>query len=145
MSNIKELKLNPSLPAVLVVSHGPLCHAIVESAKFVIGEVENVLSLSLTEDMDSEAFEKELSEMLNVLPDGSVVLVDMFAGTPFNKLVNCSLVNGKRYPALCGVNMPMLMDAVAFRSSQSGDELVKAIRESALASIIDVGEFLESV
>lgn len=129
------------IPGILIVSHGPLCTALLESARLISGEAKNVVAMPLLENASIEAYGAEAMQTLRAMPDGSIVLFDLVGGTPFNQMMQCS--NGECFPGLCGVNLPVLLEAMAIREIFRGEELVAALASSARESIVDIRTFFE--
>ena len=51
-------------PAIIVMSHGPFCVGLIESAKMVYGEMTGVEALPLEEGMDPEVYERNFAELI---------------------------------------------------------------------------------
>lgn len=130
-------------PGILILSHGPLCNALIESAKLISGDVDGIVGLPLEPGCDVSAYADRACAMLNEMPEGSIILFDLFAGTPFNQLV--ARFQEQPFCALCGVNLPMLLDANTMRETLSGAELIRAVEEAAQESIVNVNDFIASV
>lgn len=106
----------------------------------IAGELENVQALPFGEQDDLEAYGQRAREMYAAMPEGSIVLFDLFSGTPFNQMM--ARCEGMEVEGLCGLSLPMLLDALSMREFLSGGELVQALAESARAGVVDVGEFM---
>lgn len=134
---------HPARPGILILTHGPLCTALIESAQLISGDVEGIVGLPLEPGRDVSSYAGEACALLDSMPDGSIILFDLFAGTPFNQLV----AQFREHPflALCGVNLPMLLDANTMRESLSGEALLRAVEESARESIVNVNDFIAEV
>jgi PTS system mannose-specific IIA component/D-glucosaminate-specific PTS system IIA component len=132
---------NNDIPGILILSHGQLCNALISSAKMINGEMYGVVALPFEEGMNLKSYTQNAKTILMGMPEGSVILFDLFSGTPFNQLL--LLYNDVKIYGLCGASLPMLLDALMFRETMRGAELVKELEKSAHASIVNVGEFLE--
>jgi mannose/fructose-specific phosphotransferase system component IIA len=133
---------NP-VPGVLILSHGPLCMSLIESAKMISGEAENIFALPFEDGADIIAYAKEAKSIFEKLPEGSVVLFDLFAGTPFNQfIIQCE---GMKIEGLSGVNLPLLLDILAQRKYKRGGELIAAVKEFADEAIVNIGEFISKL
>lgn len=128
---------------ILILSHGPLCTALIESAKMISGDVDGIVGLPLEPGCDVSAYAEQAYSILQSMPEGSIVLFDLFAGTPFNQMV--ARFQDHPFHALCGVNLPILLDANTMREGLSGSELIRALAESAQESIVNVEEFIADV
>lgn len=84
----------------------------------------------------------EIERISSNSPDGTLVLVDVFGGTPFN--ASMQLMRGPSVECVSGVNLPMLLevamalqggtadslDALARMAAESGKNGIKNARES---------------
>ncbi|MGL4654800.1 MAG: PTS sugar transporter subunit IIA [Sarcina sp.] len=97
---------------LLLVSHGELCKGILNAGKMILGDVEDIEYVSLT-DEGVDTFEKRLKEKLeNIRTECKdiLVLADLFGGTPFNKSFAESVVD-KNIKIVTGLNLPMLIES----------------------------------
>lgn len=132
----------PEWPGILLLSHGPFCQALLESAQMIAGEAPNVVALPLFETSSIEDYGTQAMETFHAMPEGSIVLFDLASGTPFNQMMIKS--GGQRFPGLCGVSLPVLLEAMALREAMQGQELVDTLADSAKAAIVNIREFFES-
>jgi len=130
------------LPGILILSHGTLCRNLIEAAKMIHGDAEGVTALPLEEGCSLPAYASNAVAVFKSMPEGSIVLFDMLFGTPFNQFITA--LEGNTIHGLCGVNLPVLIEALAFRENLRGAELIKALENSAHESIVNVSEFIES-
>ena len=130
------------LPGILILSHGPMCESIIESAELIVGEMDNIIAIPLEAECDLAEYCEVVINTYNSLPSGSIVLFDLQNGTPFNQLVTYCAKQGIVLDALCGVNLPILLEAWTLRGSVSGGELIKALEQAGHSSLINVAEFM---
>lgn len=138
---MKNYSFVPELPGILLLSHGPLCEAIAESARMIAGEAENVVSLALHEEDSIDAYGDNAMAVYKSMPEGSIVLFDLQSGTPFNQMMIKS--NGEKFPGLCGMNLPVLLEALTLREVMSGDELIELLENSAKDAVVNIASFFE--
>jgi mannose/fructose-specific phosphotransferase system component IIA len=129
------------LPGILLLSHGEFCSALLKSAELITGEAENVAALPLLKDADISDYGNTAMATFRAMPEGSIVLFDMASGTPFNQMLLKS--DGKAFPALCGMNLPMLIEAMSMREMMTGSELIKELQSSAQKSIVTLDYFFD--
>ena len=113
---------------ILVVTHGQLARELVTSAEMIVGEIPNVAPVSIGWHDDPDDAQEEIREGIERVQtgDGTVVLTDMFGGTPSN--LSLAFLEKDRVEVVTGVNLPMLIKLVSLRSA--GDvELEKAARQ----------------
>lgn len=131
------------IPAVLLLSHGPLCDGLLESTKMIYGNVTRVETLGLAEGMDPGEYEVELRKLVGKYEGNIFFLVDIMGGTPFNTMAK--LVREKQYYGMAGMNMPMLIEVLANREECSGAELAKQVTENITAIGPDLTNFLQKI
>ena len=115
-------------PAILVLSHGPMCEGLVESVKMVYGNVDGLEALSLREGDNPEEYEEKFLALVDKYDGNVFVCVDIFGGTPFNTIMSCART--RKFAAIAGINMPMLVELLATRDTLAGEDLAKAVVEA---------------
>lgn len=140
-----RIDIDDTIPGIILMSHGTMCEGIINSGKMIGAEGPNIVALPFMEDTDIEEYNSRALELLEKLPDGTIVLFDLFFGTPFNQMVKLCYEKNIKLHALCGMNLPIFIEAVNMRDSSAGDELIKALRDVGLESIIDVGAYMDEI
>jgi mannose/fructose/sorbose-specific phosphotransferase system IIA component len=128
---------------VVVVSHGDLADALIRSAQMIAGESGDVFGISLSPGDTPEAFGARLNAQLDAL-DGqeTLVLIDLFGGTPYNVAARQLLRPGVE--CVAGANLPMLLEAVMSReAADSVTELAAGIAQQGKESVINLGPLLK--
>jgi len=101
----------------LIITHDELGDALLATAGHVLGRApENVRTLRVRAgDAQPEVLEKARALVATLdHEDGLIIFVDMYGATPSN--VACKLLSGGgKVEAFAGVNLPMLVKAVAYR------------------------------
>lgn len=131
----------PDLPGILLLSHGPVCTALLESAQMIGGTAENVRALPLLEDADIGEYGQTAMDTFHAMPAGSIVLFDLASGTPFNQMMLQS--GGVRFPGLCGMNLPILLEALTLREFMQGEELTAALEAAGHNALLNISSFFE--
>lgn len=117
---------------ILIIAHAPLGAALKEFALHVYGEVpDRLLSLDVMAHEDTKlTLEKAtLAARQICAEDGLLVLTDIMGATPANvasRLAHQSEFAG-RVRVIAGVNLPMLMRAIAYRSEDLDSVTNKAM------------------
>lgn len=122
MKYYKTEAVNQSLPGILLLSHGPFAVALVDTAKMLFGESENLAAFSLEPGDDIDQYRKAFTEVIDEFPQGSLILVDLFGGTPCNQVMRYIQETGKPLEVVGGMNLPMLVNAVMAREAMSGKD-----------------------
>ena len=127
---------------ILICTHGRFGEELIKSTEMIGGKLKNVVAVSLLENMSMddyyEAVKKELNEN-----DTYLCLTDLFGGTPCNTLLDLS----QNYPIeiLCGINLPVLLEASSSYEYENLAELKKHLMEVYAMSGFDVLEKLRGV
>lgn len=131
------------LPGILLLSHGPLCTALLESARMIMGETPNTAALPLLENADVAEYGSQAMDLFRQMPEGSIILFDIASGTPFNQML--TQCGGKPFPGLCGMNLAVVLEALSLRDMMKGNELVRSLQETAHDSIVDLEAFFSEI
>lgn len=95
---------------ILVVSHGPMCEAMLESAAMIAGENPSVSAVKLTETGIGD-FSARLQSAIEACGDEPIlILSDIKGGTPFNESFKFAMTSPDRIRLISGVNLPMLIE-----------------------------------
>ncbi|WP_440897817.1 PTS sugar transporter subunit IIA [Amphibacillus sp. Q70] len=102
--------------AVIVASHGEFAKCALESAEMIVGKQENYGVLTVGMDSSLADSEKEMANELSKLDRsaGTVILVDIFGGTPSN-ISGRIVLTEDNVLVISGLNMPMLIDLLSNR------------------------------
>ncbi len=104
---------------IVVVTHGQLARELVSSAEMIVGEIPNVTAVSIGWHDSPEDAQEEIREAIERVEEGNgtVLLTDMFGGTPSN--LSLSFLETDRVEVVTGVNLPMLIKLVSLREVQN--------------------------
>ncbi|MBP2657748.1 MAG: fructose transporter subunit [Firmicutes bacterium] len=112
---------------ILILTHGNVGEAFVESAEMIMGTLANVQAFSLLPGMSPEEFIEMIKVKLDTLPKGVLVLTDLFGGTPFNAAI--ALSGHYDINVVSGVNISMIIEGDLLRNDLSGRELAEAVQQ----------------
>ena len=84
---MKQENFVENIPGILLLSHGPFCQALLESAQMIGGEAVNVVALPLLENASIDEYGEKAMQTFKQMPEGSIVLFDLASGTPFNQMM----------------------------------------------------------
>ncbi len=106
---------------VVIGTHGRFGEELVNSARMIAGTLENVECCSLLPEYSFEDYMKMVDEKLSQKEGFTIVLVDLFGGTPCNVFT----VMSKKYkfPVITGLNLPMFIDLYLKLSNMEESEL----------------------
>ena len=101
---------------ILLIAHAPLAHALRECALHVFADsADSLLALDVLPDAAPDDSLAQARRLLADAPDvPTLVLTDLFGATPCN--IAQRLVQGQPASLVAGVNLPMLLRAVCYRT-----------------------------
>ena len=129
---------------LLIVTHSNLGKEFLNAAEFIVGRLESVDAVPITQTADSEGIRKMIQEKVSALDhgEGVLILTDMFGGTPSN--ISLSFLKEEMVEVLTGVNLPMVIAIAQNRSDMKLSELAEKAQEAGKTSISLASKLLES-
>lgn len=127
---------------LILMSHGGLAGALLESASMIAGPQKGVVTLGLYENKSVDTLKMELEDCLCGETD-VLVLTDLFFGSPFN--VALELMQKYDFQHITGMNMAIVIMALMNKDEKSAEELCREIVESTKESILYVNEYVQSL
>jgi mannose/fructose/sorbose-specific phosphotransferase system IIA component len=129
--------------AVIVVTHGSLAAAYLDTLKLVLGESEGVEAYGLAAEDSDATLESNLEKaLLRMDPQGkgALLLVDMLGGTPFNVSMRLALRRNLR--VVTGVSLPMLFKTLTVRETETDlDHAAAEIQRGARDAVVTSADF----
>lgn len=127
---------------IIIMNHGRFGEEMIASAEMLFGKIENARAVSLMSGMSIEDFLIEAESILSSSGEDALVLTDLYGGTPCN--VAMMLKQKYRIRIVCGVNMPMLIEAVSSSTTMSDlDDVAERIIDVAAKGILQPPEDVE--
>jgi mannose PTS system EIIA component len=115
--------MDESTPGLLLCSHGPLAIGLMQTLEMLAGKNPNMAAFSLEAGDDIDAYRQAIVSQLEAFPEGSIVFVDLFGGTPCNQFFRYIQESEKEVEIITGMNLPMLLNAVLARMNSQGETL----------------------
>jgi len=128
---------------MLIVTHGRLGEGLLDAMQMIAGPQEKVDSVSLKEGDSIDELKERILNAVKILDDGSGVLVfvDMFGASPSNA---AAYLLDENVEVITGVNLPMLLEIVSFRESNSLQELSANAMTAGVESIKNLTKLLKA-
>lgn len=128
---------------LLIITHCELGRELINAAEFIVGRIEGVDAISITQTSESEDIRQAIKEKISALDNGEGVLIltDMFGGSPSN--ISLSFLEKERVEVLTGVNLPMIMAICQNRSDLKLSEVAATAEEAGKMSISLAGKLLD--
>ena len=115
---------------LVLVTHGNLALEFVSAMQHVVGKQEQVEAICIGPEDDMEMRREEIlrkAEHVNS-GDGTIVLTDMFGGTPSNLAI--SIMDRAKVEIIAGINLPMLIKLASLRKEKPLKEAVEGAQEA---------------
>jgi len=115
---------------MVLVTHGNLAVELIAALEHVVGSQDNVAAVCIGPNDDMEHRRAEILECANSVDngDGSVLLTDMFGGTPSNLAI--SVMDKADIEVVAGVNLPMLIKLASVRETEPLAQAVASAQEA---------------
>ena len=133
------------MAGILIIAHAPLASALEQFTRHVYGEVpDRLTALDVMAHEDAKVtLERTIEAAQSIISDkGLLVLTDIMGATPANvanRLAHLPEFEG-RVRVIAGVNLPMLMRAIAYRAEPLDSATQKAMH-GGQQGIIPIGHF----
>ena len=117
----------------IVVGHGELPVALVNSAKMIVGDSENIFVISLQVEDGKDELEAKFDTIYDEIKDYEVIVfVDLFGGSPANAAIQKYMYNDA-ITILSGMNLPMFLTAILTPNVE-----IKELLEKGKEGILDI-------
>ena len=128
---------------IVIVAHGYLGQALLASAEMIMGAQTNVHAICLDQDGNLASLQEDVKRVAHAADTGHGVLlmVDMFGGTPANAVASAQ--STLECQCLCGVNLPMLLEALVQREQMTVSQLTAHVERLACDSVVNLKCALE--
>lgn len=124
------------MTGILLVTHANLGSALIETVEFILGKTQdNLFSVSINIQENPDTLRKKIKKGISKVrsDNGVIILTDMFGGTPSN--LSYSFLEEGQVEVISGVNLPILLKAVAARSKMDMEALTLSLVEHGKKSI----------
>lgn len=113
-------------PNLILMSHGNLASALIESAKMILGDLSDYDIVAMQVDDTFNDVEEKLISVLNKHKDKNIlIMTDIYGGTPFN-IASKFYRKNDNICLISGVNLDMVIE---YFSSDMHDNTKKLIDE----------------
>ena len=111
---------------VVVVTHGHLATELLNAAETIVGDLPRFTAVSIGWHEDVQDARDEIAAAIGRVQaeHGTLVLTDMFGGTPSN--LGMTFLDAGKVEVVTGVNLPML---IKLASMTDGTDLLTAARD----------------
>ncbi len=115
---------------LVLVTHGNLALEFISAMQHVVGKQEQVEAVCIGPEDDMESRRAEILQKAESVNsgDGTILLTDMFGGTPSNLAI--SIMEKAKVEIIAGINLPMLIKLASLRKEKSLKEAVTGAQEA---------------
>lgn len=137
-----ETLARPEIKQILVVTHGELAFELIKTVEFVLGEkpAVSIKGVSFAPEGGFDALAGEIKKHLDKKKGGTVILTDMFGGTPSN--VSLTFLEPGKVEVVTGVNLPMLLKLAAMKPGGSLSAAVSAAKKAGRENVVSASDIL---
>ena len=127
---------------LILVTHGRLAEEFISAMEHVVGEQPAVEPVCIGPQDDIEQRRRDIASAIAKVDDGdgTIVLTDLFGGTPSNLAI--SLLDPGKVEVIAGINLPMLIRLAGARKALDVRGAVEAAREAGRNYITVASEML---
>ena len=128
---------------VIILTHGNLANAFLETAQQVVGEQSQVEAIAILPEHDMQGRRDELVQAISRVNtgEGVIILTDMFGGEASNLAM--SMLSLPRVEVIAGVNLPMLIKIFSKRKSAMLAEVAESAQNAGRKYINVATQLLE--
>ena len=104
---------------MVLVTHGNLANEFVAAMQHVVGKQDQVETVCIGPEDNMEVRREEILRKVEQVDsgNGTLVLTDLFGGTPSNLAI--SIMDKAKVEIIAGVNLPMLIKIVTLRKDKN--------------------------
>ena len=115
---------------MVLVTHGKLAEEFVAALQHVVGEQAQIAAVCIGPEDDMEQRRQEILRRIGEVDsgDGTVLLTDMFGGTPSNLAI--SVMDRGKVEVIAGINLPMLIKLASLRQNATLERAVLGAQEA---------------
>lgn len=112
---------------IVLISHGNFAEGLLDAAKMITGEVEQIACIGLQPKDDIDQLVERIQDAVNGVDasEGVLLMVDLFGASPFNASGRLVLAQQDKLDLVTGMNLPMLVEILIAREGLSLEEASK--------------------
>lgn len=121
---------------IVVVAHDQVADAMLEAAKKILTDFQNVCALGIDSNAPVEKNRKLIADAIARVDkgDGVLLMTDLFGGTPTNLCL--AFLSPGKYEVISGFNLPMLIKIGSGMQNKTLTEVVTFIRDYGERNIV---------
>ncbi|WP_288221166.1 PTS sugar transporter subunit IIA [uncultured Clostridium sp.] len=115
----------------LLLGHGSFASGVKSALDILKIENENLELVDFHYSNSINELDKKIDNALLRVSEYNyvIILCDLFGGTPFNRIMMSIIDNQERYNVLCGINLPIVIEAlIKYKDFSTASELVNHLK-----------------
>ncbi len=130
------------MKGIVIVCHGDLADGFVSAANMILGESENLKTVSVDVTQEPETIQETVHKAIQAVnkEDGVIILTDLFGGTPTN--VCLPFLEPGEIEIITGINLSVVVKLLKDRDKYPIKELKEKLVQSAIKNIQDPSDVL---
>jgi PTS system mannose-specific IIA component len=130
---------------MVLVTHGRLAAEFIAALEHVVGPQTQISAICIGPDDDMERRRQDILDAIGNVDSGqgTVILTDMFGGTPSNLAI--SVMERSRVEVIAGINLPMLIKLASTRQTEALTAAVVSAQEAGRKYINVASQLLAEV
>jgi PTS system mannose-specific IIA component len=133
---------------LVLVSHGALAQALLDTASEIVGPIEPALALTVARSQSLDDIEAKLREAVKSVDrgEGVLILADMFGGTASNVALQLVGADGAdaRLEVVTGFNLPMLLKLSRLLKTENDlNQLAQTLKAYGQKNIVIASEVMK--
>ena len=124
-------------PQILLLTHGGWGMSLVQGVRMILGSVDFVKEVALLPEMTLPEYMGLVKAEVETLPEGSLIMTDVFGGTTTNVAAKLGREYGIK--VYSGLNAPMLLAAcsdISFEGTLNQEDVLEA-RQTAVKDVVE--------
>ena len=128
--------------AGVIVTHGHLAGELLTAAEMIVGHLQHITAVSIGWHDDVDAAREEIERAVSRVTQGAgtLLLTDMFGGTPTN--IASMFLHEGQIEVVTGVNLPMVIKLAGQSDGESLAEVARRVRDQGREAIYLAGDLL---
>lgn len=143
MIKIVPKQINETIPGIVLCSHGSLSEGMLSAVQMIYGECPNMAAIGLEVSDNVAEWGKELGVLTKLFPGGTIILIDLYGGTPCSQCLLQTVKElkcGRPICAIAGLNLGMVLELLVLREQVEIDQITAVALEAGKKAVVDCFE-----
>ncbi|WP_321383448.1 PTS sugar transporter subunit IIA [uncultured Enterococcus sp.] len=129
---------------IILVAHGFLAVEMKNSLEMIFGENDRFHPIAFEKQDGLESLEEKLKTTLDRNNEPTLIMTDLFCGTPYNASCSIALKEEQEIQVISGMSLPLVLEAASLIETESINEIACKMKELAEQTVqCFAGELIE--